>query len=254
MADVTLFFTAFPGPAEALQVESSSDGGDTWVLRLDTEAVGEYPNLITSAVVTDVQIDWLFRLRWRVDEDSFSEWSDPVAGSALPWHWTTPDLYRLMSQLALTGWSSLQLQAVIDRAWYLLQDMCGPYREDDPNFAPIAQLVIHALLDRMVPGLSKLALSGASGMKRERMGSYEYERFDNAAAISLSSFVVPPDLRALLCPFGIGDSGATMMETTQVFDPAAYHLAGAPVPTRVFTDADRGRLAFRFGPFQRWWA
>lgn len=258
MADVTLYFAPFPGAnAIGLQVEASPDGMDPWDQLINTSEIGTYPNWITSLVVSDAEISDWYRIRWQLEQtmvggpDLFTEWSDPVLGSALPYHWTVPDLYRLMTHHNLAGWTNAQIQLVIDRAYYLLQAECGPYDESDPAFPDIAQMVIHTVMDRLLPTMGPAGVAFGSGMEEEEFGSYRYKRSSSAVDAALFAMTLPGDLMALLCPFGAGLSSSVMVTATQVFLETPYTLTGTDVQ-RVFTAEDRHVVAPDVSPWP-WW-
>jgi hypothetical protein len=259
MADVTLYFAPFPGPnAIGLQVEESPDGIGSWAQILDTDVIGEYPNWVTTYVVQATSIDYWFRLRWQLEGTNvFTEWSEPVKGSDLPFHWTVPDLYRQMTQHNVSGWTSPQLQMLIDRAYFLINGECGPYDEslviNGVAFGDIAQLVIHSVMDRMLPALSAQGLGLLSGMESETMGSYSYRRrVEEAVNLVAGAFAIPGDLLALICPYGAGASSMVDVSTTWVFLESPYTLQGTDGKTRIFTSSERTMLS-PSNPYP-WWS
>lgn len=256
MADVTLYFSPFPGSnAIGLQVEESPDAQDPWSQILDTDVIGTYPNYVTSYVVQATSIEYWFRIRWQLEGTNvFTEWSEPVKGDDLPFHWTVPDLYRSLTQHNVSKWTNPQLQLLIDRAFYMIQGVCGPYDEDAAGFGDIAQLVIHSVMDRLLPALSAQGLGLLSGMEAETIGSYSYRRrVEEAINLVTSAFQIPADLVALICPFGSGQSEAVQVSTTHVFGQTPYTLAGTDGRIKIYTTADHDRLAPVVNPFP-WFA
>lgn len=247
MADVTLYFAPFPGPnAIGLQVEEGPTEAGAWTQILDTDEIGTFPNWVSSYVVQAASISNWFRLRWQlVGTNVFTEWSTPVKGDALPFHWTVPDLYKTVTKHNLVGWTPVQIQMLIDRAYYLLQGECGPYDEamviDGVAFTDIAQLVIHSVMDQMFVLMSPGFLAG---MESERMGSYEYRRkADSALQLAAGALQVPGDLKALLCPYGAGPQADVFISTTDVFLQTEWYRTGSEGAERVYTARDHHVLA-----------
>lgn len=256
MVAVTLYFAPYTGTdAIGLQIEEAPDSTGPWTQLVNTSDIGTAPDWISSYTVQATSIDHWFRLRWQLEgsnPDVFTEWSDPVLGSALPYHWTVPDLYKSVSQHKLSAWSAPQIQLVIDRAYYMLQEECGPYDETAEGFADVAQMVIHVLMDRILPTMSRGGASIGAGMQEEEMGSYRYRRaLSEAIAMSTAALAIPSDLKALICPFGVG-SDDFPVSSTHVFLQTPYVLEGTNGRERVFTSDDRHGLAPGVSPWP-WW-
>lgn len=254
MDDVTLYFAPFPGPnAIGLEVEESVDGLGGWANILDTAVIGTFPHWVSTYVVQATSIDYWFRLRWQlVGTNIFTEWSDPVLGSALPFHWTVPDLYKLVTRHNTVGWTPVQIQQLIDRAYFLIQDSCGPYDEtlviNGVAFGDIAQLVIHSVMDQMVVLMTPGFLAG---MESETMGSYTYRRKTDAAIqLAAGALLIPADLKSLICPYGAGASESVFVTSTSVFPQTEWYQDGSDGTQKVFTGMDRHVLAVSPWP---WW-
>lgn len=254
MATVTLYFEPFPqAGAVSLRIEESADGQAGWVEIENVTSIGTHPDYIDNyqtANATD--IEYWFRIRWETGA-GFSAYSDPVQGSAAPARFTTPSGYKAYSRLpAVASMSTVVLQTLIDRAYFMLQSDCGPF-EVSGECVERMRLGMHVLLDRLVVATDPAALAAVQGVISEKKGSYEYRR-DARVVLELLQWGqrVPEEVRDLVCPCGIGDQeGETEMITTQVFGPTPWvGVADDVDELRVVTATER----HTYGPTpQRRW-
>lgn len=241
MATVALYFQPFVGDdAISLRIEESVDQSVWTEIEVVTE-VGTYPDWISSAV-TDAasSIERWFRIRWEMDTGQFTAYSPPIWGADIPPRWTVPAAYRVWTRLDTSALNEVQIQSLIDRAYFRLLEECGPYDLANPEFAERAQLAIHLLVDRLLLVSDPEAQKVLSGYLEEQKGSYRYRRSDRAIDLLLSaSDEIPSEITSLVCPFSLEPTEDTLMATTHVFGQAGAYTESSGITEYVYTGEDR---------------
>jgi len=220
VAKVTLHFLPYTeDDADGLRIEESVDGLTAWTLVEDVGAgaIGTFPVYIssyTTSLATDTTL--FFRIAWLVS-GAPQGFSNAVQVADLPPRYTAADLLQDQTQyLALQTANDLYVNQLIDTAYFMLQDACGPYDETDAGFierAPLAMLrMVEYLFVRLDPALA----SASVGIIEEKIGSYKYKLADNATEL-VSELEVPLHIRTMLCQFGIDDERFVETISTDVF-------------------------------------
>lgn len=242
MARVTLYFQPFPDDdAVSLRVEEAPASTGPWTEIENEASIGTFPDWISALTTENATAEsYWFRIRWERDTGAFTPYSEPVLGTDIPERWTVPTVYRDWTRLDTDSLNDVQLQSLIDRAYFRLLEECGPYDLTDPAFPERAQLAIHLMVDRLLLVSDPEAQKVILGYLEEQKGSYRYRRSDKALDyLSTVMDSVPNEISSLICPFSIDPIGAVEMITTHVFTQAQNYIERDSHREYVYTGGDR---------------
>lgn len=228
MATVKLYFEPYPeNDADGLIIEESVDGVAGWSQIEDIASVGTFPNWISSYVTSNAtSADYWFRIAWKVAGVP-QGYSDPLQVGDLAPKYTTPDLIRDTTRYpALAALDTLFLQELITQAYYMVQNACGPFQEDDPAFIEIAPMAMRLYVEFLAVVQDPANLSALTGTIRETIGSYSYQKSDKAVELMQSAGEgVPSNIIALMCPYGTDDDTPVETISTAVFPETPWYDA-----------------------------
>jgi hypothetical protein len=114
---------------------------------------------------------------------------------------------------------------MINQAYYMIQNECGPFDETDTDFIEIAPMAMRLYVEFLNVVQDPANLTALTGTIREKIGSYSYQKSEKAVEIMQQAGAeVPTNVKALMCPFGL-DDGDTPVETvtTEVFTPTPWY-------------------------------
>jgi len=256
---IILYFEPFEGDdATGLVIEESETADGPWV-EIDSFSgeygeIGEYPDWITSVVsMNATSLAYWFRITWEAD-GILQIPSEAFQISPLPERWMVPDLLAERTRItALAELGSTYQQILIDLAYFMLQDACGPYDETAEDFPDRAMLASQLLVERLFYAIGPDAFQTLVGVQEEEWANYRYKMAASAPeAVAALSEEIPSYIRGLVCPFSV-DKDTTSMITTVVFGrPRLYRDdSGFDVEERILTQRDIDRNN-RLGP-HRWW-
>lgn len=227
MATITLYFEPYPeAGADGMVIEESADGEEPWVeIESLTTEVGSYPDYISSFTTTNAtNVSYWFRIAWKVGGIT-QQYSDGIQVGALAPKYTTPDQVQAQTRIpALQALETAYVDLLIDQAYYMLQNHCGPFDEDDEDFIEIAPLAMRLYVEYLFVTTDPSALSAITGIVEEKIGSYSYKRTDKAYEIWLASgSQPPPNVTGLICRFSLSDEDVTELITTSVFGETIWY-------------------------------
>ncbi len=243
MAKVTLHFLPYTeDDADGLRIQESVDGVTGWTLVEDvgSGAIGTFPVYIssyTTSLATDTTL--FFRIAWLVS-GAPQGFSNAVQVADLPPRYTAVDLLQAQTQyVAIQTAPDAYINQLIDTAFFMFQDECGPFDETDAGFierAPMAMLrMVEYLFVRLDPALA----SASVGIIEEKIGSYKYRLADNAQEL-VSELEVPNHLVLMICQFGTDEERFVETISEDVFLQGVWWAADEEFLDRrnIFVEGD----------------
>lgn len=229
MATVKLYFEPYPeNDADGLVIEESADGVSGWsnIEDLGSGAIGSFPNYISSYTTSNAtDLDQYFRIAWKVGGVP-QNYSDAVQVGELAPKYTTPDLIRETTRLtSLSALDTIYIQELINQAYYLVQNECGPFDEEDTAFIEIAPMAMRLYVEYLSVVQDPANLSALTGTIEEKIGSYRYKKSDKAVELYQEAGEgVPTNITALMCPYSTrSDDTPTEAISTEVFPPTRWY-------------------------------
>lgn len=220
MAKVTLYFLPYTeDDADGLRIQESADGITGWALVEDvgSGSIGTFPEYIssyTTSLATDTQ--FFFRIAWLVS-GAPQGFSNPVQVGDLPPRYTATDIIQNQTQyLAIQTASDIYINQLIDTAYFMLQDECGPFDETDPGFIERAPLAMLRLVEYLFVRLDPALASASVGIIEEKIGSYKYRLTEGATEL-VSELMVPDHIGVMVCQFGTNEERFVETISTDVF-------------------------------------
>jgi hypothetical protein len=228
VATVRLYFEPYPeNDADGLKIEESADGLAGWVEieSLTAGQIGTYPDYISSFTTANATAtDYFFRIAWTVGAVT-QNYSDPIQVGDLAPKYTTPDLIRETTRLAsLISLGTVYMQELINQAYFMVQADCGPFDETDAGFIAVAPLAMRLYVEYLFVIQDPSNLTALTGTIEETIGSYRYKKSE--AGIELwreAAAGVPPNVKALLCPYAIDGDAVTEAISTTVFPQTPWY-------------------------------
>lgn len=260
MATVRLYFEPYPeDDADQLRIEESADGVSGWSEIENISAIGTFPNWISSFTTSNAtSVDYWFRIRWAVGGVP-QNYSEPLQVGDLAPKYTTPDLIKDTSRFPLlVALDTLYIQELIDQAYFMVQNECGPFDELNPDFIEVAPLAMRLYVEQLSVTQDPTNSAIYAGVLEEKIGSYRYRKSDLAITeLAEKGGELPVNISALICRFGLGD-GDTAVETisTTVFPETPWFDGDEEDLDKrlIVTSADPDEVAIdtdsqRFGKF-----
>ncbi len=228
MAKVTLYFLPYSeDDADGLRIQESADGLTGWTLVEDVGSgpIGTFPEYISSYTTSLATSTLLFfRIAWLVS-GAPQGFSNPVQVGDLPPRYTATDIIQKDTQyLAIQTASDIYINQLIDTAYFMLQDECGPFDETDPGFIERAPLAMLRLVEYLFVRLDPALASASVGIVEEKIGSYKYKLADNATEL-VTELMVPDHLSAMVCQFGTNEERFVETISEDVFLQGVWFAA-----------------------------
>lgn len=248
MAKVTLYFEPYTeDDADGLRIQESADGLTGWTTIEDvgSGSIGTYPEYIssyTTSAATSTQ--YWFRISWLVG-GAPQGFSEPAQVGDLPPRYTSSDIIQSETQFAaLQVASDLYVFQLIDMAYFMLQDECGPFDETNPEFIERAPLAMLRLVEYLFVRLDPALASASAGIIEEKIGSYRYRLAEQSAQL-VGELEVPAHIAKMICSYSLADEGEVEMVTTHVFEGTTWRSADEKDVDRlhVYVSGDADRTA-----------
>ena len=214
----------WPG-ATALQVQTLN--GDTWEDAGTYTEVGTFPGYVDSVdVVRQYTSLPTFRYRWMVGSYS-TEWSGSWSvGDLAPLYLWVVDLRDFSDSQYVTGATTAQLDEVIRAAKNLLDENLGPFTTSKEGWPDAIRLAMRRQVEFQLMMESPENMTYLTGLSKEVIGSYQYERnmtYTTNMEDNLGS--VPDHVKAILDPY-ITDveaqTGVYRDELPQIFETQKF--------------------------------
>lgn len=242
MAKVTLYFLPYSeDDADGLRIQESADGVTGWSTIEDVGSgfIGTYPEYIssyTTSLATDTT--FFFRIAWLVS-GAPQGFSNAVQVGDLPPRYTATDIIQAQTQyLAIQTASDIYINQLIDTAYFMLQDECGPFDEMDPGFIERAPLAMLRLVEYLFVRLDPALASASVGIVEEKIGSYKYKLADNATEL-VSELMVPDHIGVMVCQFGTNEERLVETISEDVFLQGVWSATDEYLDRRnIFVEGD----------------
>ena len=199
--------------ADGLKVQSTTDPDDTWTDVGTFRDIGTYPHHETNVLVdhakTGTMLPW-FRYAWTSGTDHQGEWSEPWRPGDLGPLWLYPvDIRDTASTSRYTSqYSTVELAQLITQARERIIEGLGTTGEGDifdtdrAGFPEAIRLGMRRMIEWLLETEDPGAVTTATGLQQEKIGSYSYWRAETAAeAYGEALGSLPHHVEALLRPY-----------------------------------------------------